>query len=86
MVGLIDQNKLGARVRVGQDTGTIRYSGNVKLLKLSFSSCGKLLILVFLVIFQVEGHEGMWIGVEWDDPSRGRHNGTVNGHFYFETK
>ncbi|KAG5673552.1 hypothetical protein PVAND_003592 [Polypedilum vanderplanki] len=62
MVGLIDQNRLGARVRVGQDVGTIKYIGIV------------------------EGHEGTWIGVEWDDPSRGRHNGTVNGHYYFETK
>lgn len=34
----------------------------------------------------VDGHDGQWIGVEWDDPSRGRHNGTVNGHYYFETK
>lgn len=62
MVGLIDQNTLGARVRVGQDTGTIRYIGNV------------------------EGHEGTWIGIEWDDANRGRHNGTVNGHYYFETR
>ncbi len=27
-----------------------------------------------------------WLGVEWDDASRGRHNGTVEKHKYFETK
>lgn len=32
----------------------------------------------------VEGHEGTWVGVDWDD-GRGRHNGTVNGVQYFET-
>lgn len=27
-----------------------------------------------------------WIGVEWDEPSRGRHNGTVQGVQYFKCK
>jgi dynactin complex subunit len=35
-------------------------------------------------------HEGkpgdkqeLWIGVEWDEKERGKHNGTVNGYEYF---
>ncbi len=26
---------------------------------------------------------GTWLGVEWDDPARGKHNGTHNGRAYF---
>lgn len=33
----------------------------------------------------VHGHEGEWVGVEWDH-AEGRHDGTVNGVRYFETK
>jgi dynactin complex subunit len=29
---------------------------------------------------------GEWLGVEWDDPLRGRHNGTYAGVTYFECK
>lgn len=29
---------------------------------------------------------GVWLGIEWDDPSRGRHDGTHNGHRYFECR
>lgn len=28
--------------------------------------------------------EELWVGVRWDDPTRGKHNGTVNQHKYFE--
>lgn len=31
----------------------------------------------------VDGHEGLWIGVEWDDPSRGKHDGATGGKRYF---
>lgn len=31
----------------------------------------------------VEGTKGTWLGVEWDDPSRGKHNGVLNGQRYF---
>ncbi|WIA09989.1 hypothetical protein OEZ85_010201 [Tetradesmus obliquus] len=31
----------------------------------------------------VEGQEGTWVGVEWDDPSRGKHDGTTGGRRYF---
>lgn len=27
----------------------------------------------------------IWIGVEWDDKTRGKHNGTVEGYEYFKT-
>lgn len=27
----------------------------------------------------------LWLGIEWDDEKRGRHNGTVNGYEYFKT-
>ncbi|CAG0887984.1 unnamed protein product [Darwinula stevensoni] len=33
----------------------------------------------------VEGMHGMWIGVEWDDPSRGKHDGSYCGTRYFKT-
>ncbi|KAL8984073.1 MAG: hypothetical protein Q9177_004800 [Variospora cf. flavescens] len=32
----------------------------------------------------VDGTQGSWLGVEWDDPSRGKHDGTHNGKRYFE--
>ncbi|KAI0690587.1 hypothetical protein BC835DRAFT_173148 [Cytidiella melzeri] len=31
----------------------------------------------------VEGTQGTWIGVEWDDPKRGKHDGEKNGTRYF---
>ncbi|KHJ95718.1 CAP-Gly domain protein [Oesophagostomum dentatum] len=33
----------------------------------------------------VDGHAGVWVGVEWDDSSRGKHDGCVNGVRYFQT-
>lgn len=27
----------------------------------------------------------IWLGIEWDDPKRGIHNGTVKDTFYFQT-
>lgn len=32
----------------------------------------------------VAGKSGDWLGVEWDDPQRGKHNGTHEGEKYFE--
>lgn len=35
---------------------------------------------------QLPGRGGFtWIGIDWDDPGRGRHDGTVDGVRYFET-
>lgn len=31
----------------------------------------------------VNGKDGIWLGVEWDDPSRGKHAGTFEGKTYF---
>uniref|UniRef100_A0A131XQE3 Tubulin-specific chaperone E n=1 Tax=Ixodes ricinus TaxID=34613 RepID=A0A131XQE3_IXORI len=30
--------------------------------------------------------KGTWIGIEWDDPNRGKHNGCHNGVQYFNTR
>ena len=34
-------------------------------------------------IGEVIGQVDIWIGLEWDDPSRGKHNGCTGGHQYF---
>ena len=34
----------------------------------------------------VEGTKGSWLGVEWDDPSRGKHDGTHAGTSYFTAR
>lgn len=31
----------------------------------------------------VDNTQGIWLGVEWDDPSRGKHNGSKDGKQYF---
>src|ERR1700749_5031624 len=35
-------------------------------------------------IDQVKGTDGVWLGVEWDDPSRGKHSGVAGSVKYFE--
>ena len=32
----------------------------------------------------LEGQEGLWIGLEWDDASRGKHDGSINDRRYFQ--
>ena len=34
----------------------------------------------------VNNTKGDWIGVEWDDPLRGKHNGSHEGKDYFKCK
>ncbi|KAL1517512.1 hypothetical protein ABEB36_001268 [Hypothenemus hampei] len=34
----------------------------------------------------IPNYAGKWYGIEWDDPSRGKHNGSINGLQYFQTK
>lgn len=34
----------------------------------------------------VEGTKGTWLGVEWDDPKRGKHSGNKDGIQYFLCK
>ena len=33
---------------------------------------------------EVTGTKGKWLGVEWDDPARGKHSGQAAGKTYFE--
>ena len=33
---------------------------------------------------EVEGTNGVWLGVEWDEATRGKHSGEHNGVRYFE--
>ncbi|KAF2431113.1 tubulin-specific chaperone E [Tothia fuscella] len=35
-------------------------------------------------IGEVQGTKGQWLGIEWDDPTRGKHNGEAGGVRYFE--
>jgi hypothetical protein len=32
-----------------------------------------------------KGGDEVWVGIEWDDPERGKHNGTVDDFCYFKT-
>jgi dynactin complex subunit len=34
-------------------------------------------------IGEVAGTTGTWLGVEWDDPTRGKHDGVKDGIRYF---
>ena len=42
---------------------------------------GKLATILFAG--SVGETSGEWLGVEWDDPARGKHDGTHNGQRYF---
>jgi hypothetical protein len=33
---------------------------------------------------RVDNQTGMWVGIEWDDPSRGKHDGSAGGKRYFD--
>ncbi|PAV57766.1 hypothetical protein WR25_11386 [Diploscapter pachys] len=35
---------------------------------------------------EVEGHSGMWYGIEWDNETRGKHDGQINARRYFHTR
>lgn len=80
--------EVGARVQVGSDKATVRYIGAFSSLLVFY----RLLLLLFLcfdlnlISGQVDGVRGDWVGVEWDDPSRGKHDGTVKDRRYFTTK
>ncbi len=34
----------------------------------------------------VDGTTGVWLGVEWDDPQRGKHSGIKDGKQYFSCR
>jgi hypothetical protein len=50
--------------------------------RLSFESA----LCTVRYIGSVEGTQKEWLGVEWDDPSRGRHDGEHKGKRYFTCK
>lgn len=37
-------------------------------------------------IGEILGYQGSWLGVEWDDGSRGKHDGSLDGKRYFSCK
>ena len=39
-----------------------------------------------LFVGEVPPTKGNWLGVEWDDPSRGKHSGSHEGIQHFMTK
>ncbi|GLG94418.1 Tubulin-specific chaperone E [Gryllus bimaculatus] len=39
-----------------------------------------------MFVGEVPPTKGTWLGIDWDDPSRGKHNGTHEGKFYFHTR
>ncbi|TPX40833.1 hypothetical protein SeLEV6574_g06383, partial [Synchytrium endobioticum] len=65
---------IGLRVDVEGQLGTIRFHGSISpsLTLPPTSSRSK--------------PDTLWYGIEWDDPSRGKHSGTHNGIKYFITK
>lgn len=34
----------------------------------------------------VDGYSDTWLGIDWDDPQRGKHNGTAKGKQYFKAR
>ena len=32
---------------------------------------------------KIEGRDGFWLGVEWDNDQKGKHDGAVKGRQYF---
>ncbi|KFM75161.1 hypothetical protein X975_19110, partial [Stegodyphus mimosarum] len=39
-----------------------------------------------LYVGQIQGVDGTWLGVEWDNPTRGKHSGSYNNITYFTTR
>ncbi|KAI8881961.1 hypothetical protein K501DRAFT_324212 [Backusella circina FSU 941] len=39
-----------------------------------------------LFIGSITGTKGEWLGIEWDDPNRGKHNGTHQDKHYFDCR
>lgn len=34
----------------------------------------------------IEGYDGNWVGIDWDNPQRGKHDGFVKGKRYFQAR
>lgn len=39
-----------------------------------------------LYVGPVPPSKGTWVGIDWDDPARGKHNGTHAGVEYFKAR
>lgn len=59
------------------ETGTQFYDGR----RISYD---RALCTVRSIVDSIPGTNGSWLGVEWDDVSRGKHNGVYNGIEYFK--
>lgn len=35
---------------------------------------------------EIAGTSGQWVGIDWDNLKRGKHDGTLNGIKYFTTR
>ena len=72
----------------GSSTNTVSYGSNLKS-KMSVFHIGQRLsysgsLCTVRYIGPVAGTEGEWLGVEWDNVSRGKHSGQHGGKRYFE--
>lgn len=57
--------------------------------RLSFKSSGsKSFLCTVRYVGKIEGTDESkeWLGIEWDDPSRGKHDGEREGKRYFKCK
>lgn len=77
----------GTRVRLADESvGTVRYVGEVSDARKK-CRCQSMMNLCYVSrVLQVEGHKSTWLGIEWDEPERGKHDGSVQGVGYFSTR
>ena len=59
-------------------SGRENYSGQ----RLSFSGA----LCTVRYVGTIEATKGDWLGVEWDEPGRGKHDGSHKGIRYFECR
>ena len=69
--------KVDDRIQLAESRGTVRYIGHSFVFRRSSHSRD---------LGPIQNREGVWVGIEWDDEHRGKHNGVVNNQRYFETK
>lgn len=76
---------VGRRVSCGGERATVRYVGPVP------PTAGELMAevkghLQASVQLSVAVPPGVWLGLEWDEPSRGKHDGSHDGVQYFSCR
>lgn len=79
---ILSPGTVGSRIWYNGTKGTVAYIGNVEPLqgqfcRLSGNYPKNEYIQVFL---------GLWYGINWDDPSRGKHDGSYEGIKYFKAR